>query len=287
MSQEIHSRMIRLFKLLPFALLCSLSNFAAAQQENRYTEFEPKTNHYTLANNVNVRVSPDPKSKTFAKLLIGMHVRILEAGSLYTMNGVEAPWYKVSIPTFEQSATGYVWGGLIASQTFASPSDSGLHFHYGISSIRKEEHYDVLTVQVRAEKGRKELGKLEFDAIGGVNTYVTGSFRENHGLKGVLDVLELDYSDGFCGGQFGQVYVAWTGTALVHLKTITDGVDAPYVYDESLVFPGEEGGVQGKVVFTAVSNEEAVEQEKEDLNEMKEVELKVYVWDGQKLVEDK
>lgn len=253
---------------------------------DRHTSFEIGSNHHLLADNVNVRSKADPKAVVVTKLPIGSLVKIIEQGPVFSMNGLEATWYEVEFNLNGQPSKGHVWGGLIASASLPSISDPSLFFHYGISKVAEEDEGATNTLfQIRAERNGKEIARLEFD--GGYASPSTGFeivSMPPKGIKGVSEIVEISYSDGFCGGFFGEVYLVWNGAEFIFMTSTHDGVDAPYTYDEQIIFPSDEGGQAGKVIFRAYSNSEAVEQEQEDLNVEKMEEEVFYVWDGKQLV---
>jgi hypothetical protein len=269
-------------------ILCWLFSYAESQgQSDPYQPFSVGNSYPLLVKNVNVRSEALPDASIISNLPIGSEVKILDMGGEHTLKGIAANWYKVSFQVDGQMREGFIWGGLIASGKITCTSNPGVDFLFGISkSTAESEHYDRFWAQIRAVKDNKELSKLEFPTPGSRTTPWTLEMIENHGLEGLKEVIVVSFSDGFCGGAFGHVYLGWTGKDWVHVISTSDGFDAPYAYQELLLFPNDEGGKPGKIVLVAKSNEEAVESEEENVNEgdeMKEIERIEYDWEGKTL----
>jgi hypothetical protein len=268
-----------LLLLLPTALL--------GQENNRYTTFEVGSTQYLLAHDVNVRKTPASNGVVATKLPIATAVKILAADGSLAMNGFDAPWYKVEYKNAQGKAEqGYVWGGLIATGSEKSKTDPEVRFLYGLAKIQEEDEGATTTgLQVRAAKNNQELAKLEFFGFGSVTTDSKLETLAPQGLAGLKDILFVDFSDQFCGGAFGKVYVFFDGTKLSFAMSIRDFIDAPMIYTESLLFPSDEGGIKGKVRFVAESNAKVAESEDPDvdLNQMDVVEEHVYIWNGKEL----
>lgn len=272
--------MIRLLLLLALALPTTL----LAQRETAYFRFEQGSSQKLVADNVNVRKAPQPNAEVITKLPIATDITILSQEGNYTMNGVEAPWFKVKFKGSAGFQEGYVWGGLIA--TAFVRGESGITFLYNPTRfVQSEEDGEDLVLQVRAVQAGKELSRIEVPAVGSMGTRNTLTVLAPTGLPGVKDALEFDFSDEFCGGMFGQTYLFWDGTKLFDVYTTHDGVDAPYSYDEALTFPNQEGGKPGKVIFTASSNEKYAEDENADPNQYDVIDTRTYTWNGKTLVE--
>jgi hypothetical protein len=274
---------------LLFLLL--LPSLVLAQDPNRYTTFEVGSTQHLLADNVNVRKTPASTGVVATKLPIATEVKILDAQGSLSLNGFDAPWYKIEYKNEQgKAAQGYVWGGLVATGSQKSKTDPQVRFLYGLNKIQEEDEGATTTgIQLRASKNNKEIAKLEFFGHGSVSTYSQLEALPPQGLPGVKDILDVDFSDQFCGGAFGKVYVFFDGTQLLYGMSIRDFIDAPIVYTETLLFPSDEGGIPGKVRFVAESNAKAVDHEDEgaDLNVKDIVQEHIYRWTGAELKNEK
>jgi hypothetical protein len=268
-----------LLLLLPLTVL--------GQDKNAYTSFEIGSTQYLLGNDVNVRKTPASSGAVQTKLPIATEVKIMAEEGSFAMNGFSAPWYKVEYKNTQGKAEqGYVWGGLIAAGSAKSKTDPDLRFLYGLNKIQEEDEGATTTgLQLRAAKYNKELAKIEFFGLGAVSTYSKLEVAPPQGLTGVKDILDVDFSDQFCGGAFGKVYLFWDGTKFHYAIGIRDFIDAPMVYTETLLFPSDEGGIKGKVRFVAESNAKVAESEDPnvDLNQKEVVEEHIYLWTGSEL----
>ena len=251
---------------------------------NRYTTFEDGSTQYLLGNDVNVRKTPAATGTVITKLPIATEIKVLSSEGSFAMNGFEAPWCKIEFKNAQGKAEqGYVFSGLIATSSAKSKTDPDLRFLYGLSKIQEEDEGATTTgLQMRAAKGNKEIAKLEFFGYGSVGTHTFLETAPPQGLTGLKDILFVDFSDQYCGGAFGKVYVFFDGAKLHYAMGIRDFIDAPMVYTENLLFPSDEGGIKGKVRFVAESNAKYAESEDPnvDLNQMDVTEEHVYTWTG-------
>lgn len=95
--------------------------------------FEPGT-YYLLDGRVNVRSEPNLYGKVIEQLNINSKIDIIEcAFNEQTIDDVSAYWYKIKYG----NSNGYIWGGLIAKETFIYKDKDGVNyiFHYRISKV--------------------------------------------------------------------------------------------------------------------------------------------------------
>lgn len=276
--------LLLLLLLLPATLL-------GQDVPNNYATFEVGSTQFLLGNDVNVRATASSSGAVRTKLPIATPIKILATEGSFAMNGFDAPWYLVEYKNAQGKADqGYVWGGLIATSSEKSKTDPDLRFLYGLSKIQEEDEGATTTgLQLRAAKANKEIAKLEFFGYGSVGTSTFLDAGAPQGLPGIKDILFVDFSDNYCGGAFGKVYVFFDGAKLHYAMGTRDFIDAPMVYTETLLFPSDEGGVKGKVRFVAESNAKVAESEDPnvDLNQKEITEEHTYIWTGTALKVEK
>jgi len=95
-----------------------------------------------------------------------------------------------------------------------------------------------------------------------------------------LYILKINFSDGYCAGAFGDVYLFWDGTTLHHVKTLDEGFDAPYSATNRFVFPTDEKGKKGLII----NKSESGFYGDDDKFHIENWERVTYKWDGSKLV---
>jgi hypothetical protein len=155
-------------------------------------------------------------------------------------------------------------------------------FLYGVHSLNKDMGPDgVVSIQARLAIGNKEIKKIVVEGIGGLRTGALTTVTGNRGVKGVKNIIDLRFSDDYCGGAFGDIIYFWTGTDLFHVKTLYDGADAPVYSSEELIFPADEGGKPGVIIFKYEDGEWDEVQEKDIVNESR---TEYYFWNGSQLV---
>lgn len=203
-----------------------------------------------IGDKVNIREKPSLTSKVIATLPVNTEVSILETSAQNeTISNYTAPWLKISFSQNGKSLQGYVWKGLTAKKV----SDfDGATLLYGVESVKNDNE---VYYQIRVIKKKKEIAKLVFKGVGSLTTYDELTLNNNKGIKGIKKIIYINYSDEMCAGAFGDVVVFWNGKKLFHAITLHHGFDAPMFYEESLIYPEDDKGKKGVVVWTAKGGE--------------------------------
>ncbi len=222
--------------------------------ERTYGNISADSQIYRLiSDNVNLRKAPYSKAELVQKLKIGTQLKVIsQSDSISTINGFEQNWFEIQVLDKSGKATavkGFLWGGFIAENIFDSKEDKGVTFLYGISKVTLNEYYEIPYIQVRAILDTVELSKLEFEAVGSLTTSHNLELYDSKGLRNVKNILNLNFSDGFCGGAAGDIVIFWDGAALHYVKTLSGGADAPVFFSEEFIYPTDENGETGKVIF--------------------------------------
>lgn len=95
--------------------------------------FEAGT-YYLLDGRVNVRSEPNLSGKVIGQLDINSKIDVIEcAFNEQIINDVSAYWYKIKYG----NSNGYIWGGLIAKETFIYKDRDGVNYilHYRVSKV--------------------------------------------------------------------------------------------------------------------------------------------------------
>lgn len=256
-----------LLTILPFAL------FAEAGQ---ITWLKIHTPHRLIGNKVRVRSAPDNKAKVIAELSIGIEVIPLEqTSSSMTVDGVQAPWYKVRYSVDGGHAEGYVWGNLIA-RAFAE-SKTGEVFLFGTSRRQKDISVGTeYTSQVRVALDGDERARLEIKEGTSFEARYEVTLSDGRGLEGVSNIFAVTFVQEYCAGKGNTIFFFWNGQKLLHAHSSIDGADAPYYATEKQIFPSDKGGRKGFVIL---------EQEHGDHDDPKSVKKEKILlkWNGKKL----
>ena len=278
--------------LFAFALLMSFQAFAQDNDNsfNPYFQFEVGKTYYLLGDNVNLRAKADIKGEVVAKLPIGTAVKIevVEETKDMVLNGLNAPWCKVSFSDKGANKTAYLWAGFLSLNALESESDKNVKFLFGIAKItqkkEKDYSYDEVTMQIRVCNSNKEIQKIEFDGRGSITTARSGEIYHKKGVASVESIINIEYSDNYCGGSFGNHIFFWDAKKLYFVKNLQSGADAPCFSSEDFIYPNDEGGKAGHILMKA---EGGCTGEESDEIEYSERSMTEYVWKNNKLEEVK
>lgn len=248
-----------------------------------YHQFTEGEVYYTLGDHVNIRESASPDANKTGNLTINMPVTILENTKTFsTINGWEFEWCKISYQENGVKKTGYIWGGLLATKRIRSKTDEALFFLFGPQKkIITKEGDEKLQAQVRAVLNGEEISKLEFPAIGGDGMGIGFFSLGKKAVPGIKEVLGVYFSGNSCGAAFGEQVIYWDGKKLMHVWTLNDGADSGEYYDERLVYPDDEKGKPGIIIFVQESGYYDNNTNKDVIESLKK---HSYKWDGTKLV---
>lgn len=272
---------------LIFLLLIGLTGWSQIDIDQRnYGKFTVGESRYLLFDKVNLRNQPYIESEIVKNLPIGSVMKIIaKSDSSLTLNGYMHNWYQVSQVDDNNSETGvkgYLWGGFFAENIYKTANDPEVRFLYGFAKMEKTDWGEVPVLQIRAIMGNIEIAQVSFKAIGSLSTYRNCELLGNKGIRNVNEIIHFNFSDDFCGGAFGDVYIFWDKAILHHARTLHSGADAPVFSDESFVFPEDEGGKKGRIIFNESAGEDGDEGTVYDYQRKTEL-----IWTGCELKEVK
>ncbi len=244
-------------------------------------EFEVGQTVYLLGDSVNIRKSADLNAEVVTKLPIGSKLKIISKSDKVTrLNNFDMPWYYVEI---NKKQKGYVWGGKIAMASCRSTENPDIVFHFGIEKATADGEG---ILQIRVEKGNKQLQALSFEGFGRVTKRHTFTNHGNRGLKSVNDVLYVDGFGEFCGDGGGAVALFWADNKLIFVKQLWDMFDAPVFGSQRFLFPADMEGEKDRIILREEAGEYV--DDENDPTESKIVysqdETTRYKWNGKELV---
>ena len=199
-------------------------------------EFSKGEIAYMFGNDVKLRDQPNTESDVLSLLKIGETIEIVEkSDATMFFDGIESAWYKVKT----KDQVGFVLGNLISLDK-ATYGDLTY-----LVSLKKEG--DKLLVKTRLIDKAK-------DYIEHVSELMTYGFSikamGNKGLKNIKSIFQIDYLAEACGVDGGGIYLFYDGQDLLKAIDYTQVADADlYWFIEEYIFPNEEGGVEGKIVY--------------------------------------
>jgi len=241
---------MKILNFFLFVFLCT-NVFSQYVTEGRtYGKLDQKQ-YYLLVDNVNLRQKPTANSSIITKLPIGTEFYLLEiTDSVMTINNYSNYWCHVSVVDYikKDITDGYIWAGFFAEGLLESKEDEGVKFVWGLSKIDTANWNNVF-IQVRAFKDKTELSKIEFEGVGTITTSNSCEIFGNKGVKNTTNILWFNFSDDFCAGAFGDVYIFWDKVYLHFVKKLRSGADAPVFSSEKFIFPSDKDGKEGKIIF--------------------------------------
>lgn len=224
-------------RLLLVLLMVSKLGFGQdAKYLSENYEFENGEIAFIFGDDVKLRDQSNTESNVLTLLKIGDKIEVLEkSDNKMLFEGLDSPWYKVKF----QDKIGYVLGGLISADKV-----SYKNFTYLVSFKREG---DITFLKTRILDSKK--GYIE--NISQLNSHTFSiSAHGNKGLDDVLGIFEVDYMAEACGIDGGGIYLFFNGKDLLKAIDFSQVGDAgEYWYFEEYIFPSDENGISGKILY--------------------------------------
>ncbi len=231
-----------LIGLLPCGLCCQEGNYWYSDHR-----FPAGDTAYLFGDQVRLRTGPGTNSETVTLLPIDSKVTILEQTDVQqTYQGRASHWYKVQY----DGQAGYVLGGLLAADRV---QHSGKSFLLSVA-LEGNQYYARCRSAVAGEL--KQEIRVELPAVS--FSYPVFEFQvfDNRGLDGIEHILVIDSYPESCGAPGGATYLFYQNGTLNKVFQTQSSSDAGVVWlHEALIFPNEENGVPGRVVYHRVYGE--------------------------------
>ena len=203
------------------AILLLVSNAFAQTQTLHFNTIEDHSYsegigyEYLLANNVRLRDCPSTQCTAITTVKIGTQLRLIKSNeNPEIINGITSNWYKVKLGP----DTGWIWGGMIAKNTFKSKTDLNVKFAFGLDRFNEEEFADQY--QIRAYKNGVQIDKITIKSPT-VNALVAQKI-EGENLN---DVIRLQTSSlGSFGNTTKPIYIVWEGNKFKKVSNLSAAV---------------------------------------------------------------
>lgn len=219
-----------------------------------------------------------------ANLPIGQLIKVRERTTILRREkGFNTNWYKVVLVYQGNRLTGYVWGGDIAVGHFESKNDPSITFLYGIGQInlvsRGDYEEESIKIQLNACRENKKLHGIEFEAMGTLYTKTQGNALGNKGVNTIDDVIEIAFSDGYCGGVSANATVFWDGSALHYVQLLSNGYSSQVFTNQYFIYPDDPEGKHQLILLRYEkgqfdSNRYPIYEERDEM---------IYIWNGANL----
>ena len=264
--------------LLLFTIV--LSGFSAMADAPDYFGpyvFAPGTSQSIFSDTAYIRSAPQSSAGAIDSMYAFESLRIVkQMKEQLTLGRKAAPWYQVSFQRNGSPRLGYLWGGALALKAIRH---QGAQFAAGILSYpdpaaftKDDSGADLRymnTFSIKAKSGtvrdecRFNISREsayfyeETDSNGVVNDRHVQAAK---GLPpGASFVVSFGMSGEACGIPSYTIAAAWDGSHLIRLPLIESNADGgEWAYEESFIFPSQQGGKPGLLRIKAVS-ESAIE----------------------------
>lgn len=253
--------------------------------ESGYRALNEGATYYILKNETSVHAAPFVTAATVALLPVGFPVKIEErTEELLKIHGFRTNWYRVSFDNngYEE---GFVWGGHLAVGALVGKDNPNLLFLYGIDTIKLVQRGDYIEESICLQLNISEncvlKNKLNLEAVGTLYTNTQGEAFGNSGVPGVEEVLEIAFSDGYCGGVSAAITVFWDGKNLHKVDLLTNGFGSEYFSNNFFIYPSSEDGKEGLILLRE-------EEGNYDVNKIPRYFYQkdsYFEWNGTKLIE--
>lgn len=276
-------------KWLYFFVSFLLGNSLQAQVDDYtfhtlYRTFEEGSQQLILRDSSLLKTAPALVATTLQVLPIGTTIQVLERmDERTTIKGFLTNWYRVQTQQSGKLIEGFVWGGNIAVGSHIG-RDTSVRFMYGVAAIELIDRGDYqdpsILLEINACKGNQLLDQLTTTAAGTIYTQTQIRATGNRGIRGIQEVLELAFSDGYCGGVSAEIVIFWTGRKLRFIKLLSQGFSDKNFARQLLVYPADEGGQSQTILFKRQIGIIST-QKREKITEQATI---IYGWNGLELI---
>ncbi len=252
--------------------------------DSQYRSFEQGKNRVLFEDTSYLYTGPSFKANKQEVLFPGAVVSVQERmDELSTRNGFRTNWYRVDYRLDSRTITGFIWGGALAFQVANSIEKPSLRFVMGLASnktINRGNYQEqVIYLKIVVLDNLQVLDSITLEAIGSLYTNVRLKAYGNRGLFSIQDVLEINFSDGYCGGVSASITLFWDGFKLHYIDLLSNGYSSTTFYHQFFIYPQEKGGKRRSVV----RREERGIYDENHLPRYQYHENKLFVWDGKRL----
>lgn len=278
-------------KIFLLTCICSLSLIIKAQEITENSVYssisEFKTGEaFTLVSDVNVREKPSTQGAVVTTLPIGTAINIEKVMTdSFAVNGFKAPWCQITFDNGKKK--GFLWGGFIATLVLKTQFSyfeelKDVVFLGGVGSWNDKKH--EMTMQLRAAKNGKELGRIEFLTPGDLSFNCKLKEEPTGSMTNVLTALTFSTGYEACGYPWGDNLIFFTkSNKLTRVLGTTSVSDAGAFYQtEQFILPGDRGGINNHVIVTTDSAE-MEDDGKDYVAKNQKYSIKIFKWTGFKL----
>lgn len=278
--------------LLLLALLISSKNFAqeipaayAVSEGFNFWNLQEGATAYVIADEAYIRAYPSTSARLLDSVVVGTAVKIISIG--YNDNiirGFYAPWHMISYQKNNETKTGFIWLGLLALSRHVDSEGTQYLFGFDrfITAGDDTSDYYRCDLKLLDRKGQL-IQKYNFHYDYLDQGYFSSELLPNMGLKGLKNILKVEFSGEACGIPTEYYYVGWNGDDFVDLPkhyTVSDA--GIFYYEETMLFPSQHKK-GNNLVFKMIEEGVAEDTDLEDAEMTITKRQETYVWDGKVL----
>lgn len=249
-----------------------------------YRNLAEQTWTVILSPTATIYTAPSTAATSLVQLPLGTPVFITaRMDELQKINGFKTNWYQVQFQQDSIWETGFVWGGSLAVAIISGSEDPALKLFYGVSHLqlvsRGDYEEEAIYLRLIAFKDGQCLDSLRLEAMGTLYTKTGLQATGNRGLKGVMEVLELSFGDGYCGGVSATQTIFWDGRQLHAIDLLSNGYSSRSFSNHFFRYPTDQEGLPNTILLCEEAGR--IEDKKAIYTHQKQ---QAFHWNGQRLV---
>ncbi len=209
-----------------------------------YRSLEEGQSFYVLKPS-RVHAAPFATAAVLGTLSTGVAIQVEERmDEMVKINGFRTNWYRIVFDHNGRLEEGYLWGGSIAVGAFVAKDNSNTLFLYGIDHIgivnRGNYTEESIHLILYALDNYQVKDSIVFEAMGTLYTQTQGKALGNKGIKTIKEVIEVAFSDGYCGGVAATVTIFWDGNSLFYISLLSNGFSSETFSNRFYIYPDEQ-----------------------------------------------
>jgi hypothetical protein len=234
-------------RIVFFIIIITLQTTLNAQNDytfnSLYRSFEEGKSFYVLKQS-SVHAAPFITAAVLGKVSTGTVIRVEERmDEIFRIKGFRTNWYRVTFDNNGALEEGYLWGGNIAINAFYAKDNSDILFLYGVDHVglvdRGNYTEESLQLGLYVLEKMQVQDSVVFEAMGTLYTKTQGKAFGNKGLNAINEILEIAFSDGYCGGVAATVTIFWDGQQLHYINLLSNGFSSETFANRFYIYPQE------------------------------------------------
>jgi hypothetical protein len=208
-----------------------------------YRSFEEGKSFYVLKQ-ATVHAAPFITAAVLGNVPTGAVIRVEERmDEIFKVKGFRTNWYRVTFDNKGQLEEGYFWGGNIAINAFYAQDNSNVLFLYGVDHVglvnRGNYSEESIQLGLYVLDNSRVQDSVVFEAMGTLYTKTQGKAFGKKGLDAIKEIVEIAFSDGYCGGVAATVTIFWDGQKLYYVNLLSNGFSTETFANRFYLYPQE------------------------------------------------